>query len=87
MQEAQKAAEALRRDLEAAQVAQAEAEANATELRDRHAQKIAVAEHDARAAQQAAAELRWADEERKTRGRWARSEQLSVGSGIRAAAG
>jgi hypothetical protein len=72
VQEAQVAAEALRRNLEAAEVAQAKAEANAAELRERHAQEIAVAEHDARAAQQAAAELRRADEARKARGRWAR---------------
>jgi hypothetical protein len=42
------------------------------ELRKRHVQEIAVAEHDARAAQQAAAELRLAADRRTARGRWAR---------------
>jgi hypothetical protein len=39
---------------------------------DMHARELAVARHDALAAQQAAAELRQADAERRARGRWAR---------------
>jgi DNA repair exonuclease SbcCD ATPase subunit len=39
---------------------------------DMHARELAVARHDALAAQQAAAELRQANAERRARGRWAR---------------
>jgi hypothetical protein len=57
---------------EEAQMARAEAEADVADLRERQARELAVAEHDARAAQQAAAELRQAEERRRGQGRWAR---------------
>jgi hypothetical protein len=41
-------------------------------MADMHARKLAGAQYDARAAQQAAAELRQAETTRKARGRWAR---------------
>jgi hypothetical protein len=53
---------------EAAQIGQAEAEADAAELR----RELAVAQHDAKAAQQSAEVLRQADVARKARGRWSR---------------
>jgi hypothetical protein len=64
--------EAMRSDLDAAQIAQAEAEADTAELRETHARELAVAEHDAKVAQQIARELRQADEARKGQGRWVR---------------
>jgi hypothetical protein len=69
---AEEATEAMRNDLDAARMAQAEAEVDATELREAHARELAVAEHDAKAARQNAEELRQADEARKGQGRWAR---------------
>ena len=53
---------------EAAQIGQAEAEADTAELR----RELAVAQHDAKAAQQSAEVMRQADEARKARGRWSR---------------
>jgi hypothetical protein len=50
-------------------MARAEAEADAAELQERYARELAVAEHDARVPQQAAAELRQA---LQGQGRWAR---------------
>ena len=41
-------------------------------MTDMHARALALAQHDALAAQQAAAELRQAEAARKARGRWAR---------------
>ncbi|HEY2638351.1 MAG TPA: hypothetical protein VGI66_00505 [Streptosporangiaceae bacterium] len=41
-------------------------------MAEMHARELAVAQHDALAAQQAAVELRLAEEARKARGRWAR---------------
>ena len=72
---AQHETEALRRDLEATQIAQAEAEADAVEraaVAETRTRELAVARHEAEAAQQAMAELRQANDERKARGRWAR---------------
>jgi hypothetical protein len=50
----------------------AELKAGQALMIDMHARELAVAKHDALAAQQAAAELRRAEDERRARGRWAR---------------
>jgi hypothetical protein len=64
-QEAVQAAEALQASVDELKVGQAM-------MQDMHASELAAAQHDAQAGQQAAAELRRAEAERKARGRWAR---------------
>ncbi len=58
-------AEALRTSID-------ELKAGQAMMAEMHARELAVAQHDALAAQQAAVELRLAEEARKARGRWAR---------------
>jgi hypothetical protein len=58
-------AEALRTSID-------ELKAGQARVAEMHARELAVAQHDALAAQQAAVELRLAEEARKARGRWAR---------------
>ena len=58
-------AEALRTSID-------ELKAGQATMAEMHARELAVAQHDALAAQQAAVELRLAEEARKARGRWAR---------------
>jgi hypothetical protein len=65
-QEAVQAAETL-------QVAIDELKAGQAMMQDMHASELAVAQHDAQAGQQAAAELRRAEAERKARGRLRRA--------------
>jgi chromosome segregation ATPase len=64
-QEAVQAAETL-------QVAIDELKAGQAMMQDMHASELAVAQHDAQAGQQAAAELRRVEEARRATGRWAR---------------
>ena len=68
--EADRAAERTRAD--ALRTTTDELKAGQALMQDVHARELAVAKHDAQAAQQAAAELRLAEEARKARGRWAR---------------
>ena len=65
-QEAVQAAETLQATVD-------ELKAEQAQMVDSHARDLSVAEHDARAAQQAAAELRQAEEDRKARGRLRRA--------------
>jgi len=68
--EADRAAERARAD--ALRTTIDELRAGQALMAETHARELAVAQHDARAAQQAAAELRQAEVDRQARGRWAR---------------
>ena len=64
--------DAARAQAEALRISIEELKARQAMMAEMHARELTVAQHDALAAQQAAVELRLAEEARKARGRWAR---------------